>query len=123
MFSHHAFVFRIGKNPVAPILFTQSVTLLVFSVLIGWSTLRLLATGDVHELISSSSLTLATANNRVSASDTVSRLQLELRRSNCNCLVSVQTGQRAATNEIKPAEAELLPSESHATANVSLFAR
>ncbi len=45
--SHHASVLRIGKNPIAPALFAQSVTLSVLSVLIGQSTLRFLATGDV----------------------------------------------------------------------------
>ncbi len=45
--SHHASVFRIGKNPITPILFAQSVTLSVLSVLIGWSSLRFLSTGDV----------------------------------------------------------------------------
>ncbi len=33
VFSHHASVFKIGKNPIAPILFAQSVTLSVLSVL------------------------------------------------------------------------------------------
>ncbi len=47
MFSHHASVFRIGKNPIAPIIFTQSVTLSVLSVLIGQSMLHSLATGDI----------------------------------------------------------------------------
>ncbi len=46
-FSHHASVFRIGKNPITPVLFAQSVTLSVLSVLIGWSTLHFLVTGDV----------------------------------------------------------------------------
>ncbi len=46
LFSHVS-AFRIGKNPVAPILFAQSVTLSVLSVLISQSTLRYLATGDV----------------------------------------------------------------------------
>ncbi len=44
VFSHHASIFRIGKNPLASILLAQSVAL---SVLIGRSTLHLLATGDV----------------------------------------------------------------------------
>ncbi len=47
VFSHHASVLRIGKNPTAPILFAQSVTLSVLSVLICLSTLPFLATGDV----------------------------------------------------------------------------
>ncbi len=38
VFSHHASVFRIGKNPIAPILFAQSEALSVLSFLIGWST-------------------------------------------------------------------------------------
>ncbi len=42
-----ASVFRFNKNPIAAILFAQSVTLSVLSVLIGWSTLHFLATGDV----------------------------------------------------------------------------
>ncbi len=45
-FSHHASLFRIDKNPIAPILFVQSVTLSVLSVLIGWSMLYFLATGE-----------------------------------------------------------------------------
>ncbi len=44
VFSHHASVFRIGKNPLAPVLFAQSVTISVLSVLIGRSTLRFSAT-------------------------------------------------------------------------------
>ncbi len=47
VFSHHASVFRIGEYPIASILFVQSATLSVLSVLIGRSTLRFLATGDV----------------------------------------------------------------------------
>ncbi len=47
VFSHHASVFRIGKNPIPPVLFDQSVTLSGLSVLIGRSTLPFLATGDV----------------------------------------------------------------------------
>ncbi len=47
VFSHHASVCRINKNPFVPVLFAQSVTLSVLTVLIGRSTLRFLATGDV----------------------------------------------------------------------------
>ncbi len=47
LFSHHASVFRIGKNPIAPVLFAQSVTLSVLSVPIGQSVLHFLVTGDV----------------------------------------------------------------------------
>ncbi len=45
--SHHASVFRIGKNPIAPIPYAQSAMLSVLSVLIGQSTQCSLATGDV----------------------------------------------------------------------------
>ncbi len=44
VFSHHASVFRTGKNPIAFVLF---VTLSVLSVLNSQSTLRFSATGDV----------------------------------------------------------------------------
>ncbi len=44
---NHESVFRIGKNPITPLLFAQSVTLSVLSILIGRSTLCLSATGDV----------------------------------------------------------------------------
>ncbi len=47
VFSHHASVFRVDKNPISPVLFAKSVTLSVLSVLIGQSTLHFLATGDV----------------------------------------------------------------------------
>ncbi len=47
VFSHHASVFRIGKNPITPVLFAQTVTLCVRSVLIGWPTLHFLARGEV----------------------------------------------------------------------------
>ncbi len=47
MFSHHASVFRIGKNLIAPVVFAQSVTFFVLSVLIGRSMLHFLATGDI----------------------------------------------------------------------------
>ncbi len=47
VFSHHASVLRTGKNPDASVLFAQSVMLSVLSVLIGWTTLRVLATGDI----------------------------------------------------------------------------
>ncbi len=47
MFSHHASVFRIGKNPVDILLFAQLVTLSVLSVVTGRSMLHFLATGDV----------------------------------------------------------------------------
>ncbi len=47
MFSHHASVFMIGKNRVAPVLFARSLTLSVLPVLIGRSTLCFLETGDV----------------------------------------------------------------------------
>ncbi len=42
-------VFKIAKNPlkIAPVLFVQSMTLSVFSVLIGQSTLHFVTTGDV----------------------------------------------------------------------------
>ncbi len=55
VFSHHASAFRIGKNPIAPVLFAQSMTLSVLSVLIGRSALW--TTGDLsYELISCSCL-------------------------------------------------------------------
>ncbi len=47
LFSHHASVVRIGKNPITPVLFVRSMTLSVLSVLIGRFMLRFLATGDV----------------------------------------------------------------------------
>ncbi len=47
MFSHHASVFRIGKNRIVLVLFAQPVVLSVLSVLIGRSTLQLSATGDI----------------------------------------------------------------------------
>ncbi len=48
VFSHHASVFsRIGKNPIPPVLFTQSVRLSELSVLIGRSMLHFLETGDI----------------------------------------------------------------------------
>ncbi len=45
----HASLFGIDKNTAAPIstVFAQSGTLPVLSVLIGWTTLRFLAAGDV----------------------------------------------------------------------------
>ncbi len=81
-------------------------------------------------------LWLVPANNRVSASDTVSRLELELRRTSlpccnfpCNRFVSVQSGlKRESNNKLKKckseqmAVADLLPNESHATAHISLLA-
>ncbi len=71
-------------------------------------------------------LWLASANNRVSASDTVSRLELELRQTSllrCNRLVSVQTGlKRERDNKRNKTQAGANgSSESHATANVSLL--
>ncbi len=124
MFSHHAFEFRIDKNPIAPVLFSQSVTLSALYVLIGRSMLCLLATGDI---------------STVCASNTVSRLKLELRWTSslrCNLPTNVSSRfkkdlkERARRKEIKrelekkqgvKAAAELLPNESHATANVSLL--
>ncbi len=47
LFSHDASVLRTGENTIAPVLFVQSVLLSVVSVLIGWSMLRYLATGDI----------------------------------------------------------------------------
>ncbi len=35
------------ENPIAPVLFAQLVTLYVLIVLIGWSTLHFLVTGDI----------------------------------------------------------------------------
>ncbi len=43
----HASVFRIDESLIAPVLFAQSLTLSVFSVLIHQSTLHFLATSDV----------------------------------------------------------------------------
>ncbi len=89
----------------------------------------------VGESISCSCLTLwlASANNRASASDTVSRLKLELRLTSllhCNrsSLFKLDLIERATTLEIKhkPAQmaaANLFLNESHATGNVSLLAR
>ncbi len=43
----HAAVFGIGKNPLALVLICPIADTLVLSVLISWSTLYFLATGDV----------------------------------------------------------------------------
>ncbi len=43
----HASVFRFGKSPIVSVLFAQSVTLSVLSVLICWSIQCFLVTGDV----------------------------------------------------------------------------
>ncbi len=45
VFSHHAFLLRIGRNSIAPILFAQSVMLLLLSVQIRRTTLCFLAAG------------------------------------------------------------------------------
>ncbi len=102
IFSNHSSVLRYGKNPIAPVLFVQSVTLSVLSVLIGRSKLHFLATGDVGTSCLSCScliLWLALTDNRAFASDTVNRLKLKQRWSSlpccnfpCNHFISVQTG-------------------------------
>ncbi len=114
----------------------KSVTLSVLSVLIGRSTLCFLATGDVGtSWLAHRALTRLCQQQSV-CSHTVSRLELELRRTSllccnfpCNRLVSVQTGlkERETTDGIKSepeqtAAPELPPNEFHATVNVSLLA-
>ncbi len=132
VFSHHASVFRIGKNSISLILFAQSVALSAFSVLIGWSTLCFLATGDiftrwlaVRALSSDSPLpTTECLQTTLTAwawaatfpANVLSQFKLDLLK------------ERASTNGIKheptsTAMAELLPNESHAAANVSLLAK
>ncbi len=112
----------------------------VLSVLSGWYMLRFLGTSDVdtswldrHALRSDSPLPTT-----VSASNTISRLRLELKRITlfrCNFPCNrfkLNLKERATTNKLrcKPeqkqggkAAAELPLNKSHATANVSLFAR
>ncbi len=117
-------------------------TLSVLSVLTGQSTLHFLETGDVGTSWFSSlclTLWLASANNWVSANDTVTQLKLKLRRTSllccnfpCNYFVWIQKRERATTNKIKQeleqkqrenTVAELLLNESHPTAHVSFLAR
>ncbi len=98
VFSHHASVFRIGKNPVALVLFAQSVTLSVLCVLIGRSVLRFLPTGDIDRslLAVHASCSDSLLLTRVSANETVIQLKLELRRTSLLCcnfpFVLFQTG-------------------------------
>ncbi len=84
-----------------------------------------------YKLISCSCLALwfVSANNRMSASHTVSRLELKLRRTSllccnfpCNRFVSVQTGLTRESDKWGMTAADLFPNKSHATANVSLLA-
>ncbi len=82
--------------------------LFALSVLIGWSLLHLLATGDVSvSWLAARTLRtwLASADFRVSASDTISRLKLKLRQTSllrCNIprdrFISVQTGLKRESN-------------------------
>ncbi len=105
VFSHHA------SYIIAFILFTQSVMLSVLSFLIGRSTLRLLATGDIgmSRLAVCALRSDSPLPTMLSKSHTVSGLGLGLRRTSllccnspCNRFISVQTGlkERATTNEI-----------------------
>ncbi len=127
------------KNPIAPILFAQSATLSLLSVLSGQPSLCFLMTGGQYELMSCLCLTISftSASNGMSVSDTVSWLKLELRRTSLlrsnfpwNCFIPVQTGLKRESDKSKtkhePAQttaADLLPNKSHATANVSVLAR
>ncbi len=102
----------------------------VLSVLIGWSMLHLLATGDVSMSWQAICALCSDLPLLTTVSATVSRLELELRRTilfccnfPCNSLVSVQAGlkRERTTNKIKcewpqTATAKLFPSESHSTA-------
>ncbi len=142
VFSHHASVFKIDKNPVAAVPFAQSVTLSVLSVLISSSTQRFSATVDVStswfavcalhsdsplltteclqvtpSVGSSSSWDAAVYFTATSPATILSQPKLDLR-------------ERATANNLKheleqkqgeEATAELLPNESHDTAKVSLF--
>ncbi len=100
----HASVFRIDKSPIVPVLFAQTVTLTVLSVLIGRSTLRLLATTD----IGTSWLAVHASRSDSPLLTTVSQLKLELRwpsllRCNfpCDCFVSIQTGLKRKSDNMQ----------------------
>ncbi len=130
----HASVFRIIKNPftfrsICPIsdaVCTLCPYWLVYALLLGDIWLQ-------NELISCSCLMhwLAFVDNRVSASDTVSRLKPELWLTCLLCCkisswLELDLKERATTNEIKreleqTGAAELLPNHSHVTANISSF--
>ncbi len=88
MFSHHAFVFRIDKNSITPVLFAQSVTIFALSVLTGQSTLHFLASDDVGtSWLVHRALTRLCQQQSVY---TVSQLELELRRTSLLLQLSLQ---------------------------------
>ncbi len=109
VFSHRASVFMTDKNPFAPVLFAQSVTLSVLSVPTDLSALRFLATGDVgtspsavHALCSDSPL-LTT----VSASDRVNCLKFKLRQTGLLCCSFPCKHFASVQNELKKTEQQL----------------
>ncbi len=113
VFFHHASVFRAGKNLIASFLFAQSVTV-ICTLCPDWLVCAAFSNRwRWYELMRCAWLTLwlAHTNNRVSASHTVSGLELKLRWTSLPCcnsprnpFVSVQTGlkrERETTNKIK----------------------
>ncbi len=125
------------KDPIAPVLYLQSVMLSVLSVLTDWSMLRFLGTDDVgmswlavRALRSGSPLLTAeclqAAPQTRAEMDQFTPLQLSPATVRSQLKRNLKGG--ATTNEIKgelaqTAAAKLLPNDSYATANVSLYAR
>ncbi len=111
----HTSVFRIGKNPIAAVLFARSMKLSVLSVLIGQSALRFLPTGGIGTSwlgvhASSSSWDRPVYSTATFPATASSQLKLDLKdKSNNNKIIKPEA----------TAAMELLPNKFHATANVS----
>ncbi len=115
MFSHHASVLRIGKNPIIPLLFAQSVMLSVLSVPIGCSMLCFLAT--TTECLQAKPSVGSSWDGPVYSAATFpatvsSQFKLDLKQRVTTKMSWSQRPQRSCFS-----------SDSHATANVSLLAR